>query len=61
MVRFSVPAKTDVEADFRAHDLPWIAEAQPLVRHLDLPTIANGLIEDAKLIADPSRVASESM
>ena len=53
MISFSVPAKTDVEGHFGAHDLPWVAEAQPLVRQLDLPTVANGLIEDAKLIADP--------
>ena len=33
-------------------DLPGIAEAQPLVRDLDLPAVTNRLIEDPELVAD---------
>ena len=52
VVRLGAPAELHVERDFRAHDLPGVAEAQPLVRHLDLPAVTNRLIEDAELVAD---------
>ena len=45
-------AELHVEGDLRAHDLPGVAEAQPLVGELDLPAVANRLIEDAELVAD---------
>lgn len=41
-----------IESVFPTYDLPRVAEAQPLVRHLDLPTVTNHLIEDAELVTD---------
>ena len=46
------PAELHFEVDFRPHDFPGVAEAQPLVRKLDLPAVTNRLIEDAELVAD---------
>ena len=46
------PAELHIEADFRTHDLPGVAEAQPLVSELDLPAVTNRLIKDAELVAD---------
>ena len=51
-VGFGAPAELHVERDVRAHDFPRVAEAQPLVGELDLPAVANRLIEDAELVAD---------
>ncbi len=45
-------AELHVEGDFRAHDLPGIAEAEPFVGQLDLPAVTNRLIENAELVAD---------
>src|SRR4029453_6372962 len=45
------PTKLHIDGDFRAHDLPWIPESEPLVGDLNLPTIANHLIEDAEFVA----------
>ena len=50
---FGAPAELYFEIDFRAHDLPRIAEAEPLVGDLNLPTVANCLIEDSELVANP--------
>ena len=36
----------------RPHELPGIAEAQPLVGLLDLPAVDDVLVEDAELVAD---------
>ena len=52
VIVLGAPAELHIEADFRAHDLPRIPEAQPLVRKLDLPAVTNRLIEDAELVAD---------
>ena len=49
---FGASAELHVERDLRAHDLPGVAEAQPLVGQLHLPAVANRLIEDAELVAD---------
>ena len=46
------PAELHFEVDLRTHDLPRVAEAQPLVRKLDLPAVTNRLIKDAELVAD---------
>src|SRR5262245_12771313 len=51
-VMFSMAAKANCHCDFRARNFPRIAKAQPLVRDLDLPTVADLLVEDAELIAD---------
>jgi hypothetical protein len=41
VVELGVPAKLHIESDLRTHDLPCVAEAQPLVRYLDLPAVTN--------------------
>ena len=46
------PPKLDVEGDLGPRDLPRVAVAQPLVGHLDLPAVADLLVEDAELVAD---------
>ena len=46
------PAELHAIRDLRAWDLPWIAVAQPLVRDLLLPAVADDLIENAELVAD---------
>ena len=45
-------AELHIAGDFRAHDFPGIAESQPLIRDLDLPAVADRLIEDSELVAD---------
>jgi hypothetical protein len=45
-------AELDIEGDRRARDLPRVAVAQPLVRALDLPAVADLLVEDAELVTD---------
>ena len=45
-------AEFHVERNVRPHDLPWIAEPQPLVREFHLPPVADRLVEDAELVAD---------
>ena len=52
IIALGAPAELHIEGDFRTDDLPGVAEAQPLVRQLDLPAVANRLIEDAELVAD---------
>src|SRR6516164_7445661 len=47
-----VPSKTHVVDDLRAADFPWIAETQPFIRRLDLPTFFNGLFEDSEFVSD---------
>jgi hypothetical protein len=49
---FRTPAVHDVECHFRTHDLPGVAEAQPLIGQLDLPAVLNRLIEDPELVSD---------
>ena len=51
-VMLGVPAELDVEGDLRARNLPGVAQAQPLVRHLHLPAVPDLLVEDAELVAD---------
>ena len=41
-----------LECDLRAVDLPGVSQVQPLVGHLHLPAVTNGLVEDAELVAD---------
>ncbi len=45
-------AEADLATDFGTDDLPGVAETQPLVGDLALPAIDDGLVEDAKLVAD---------
>ena len=45
-------AEVDVDRGLRAANLPGIAVAQPVVGELDLPAVADGLLEDAELVAD---------
>ena len=45
-------AKHDLECHLRAHDLPRVAKAKPLVGDLHLPAVTNRLVEDAELVAD---------
>ena len=52
VVRLGAPAELHIAGDFRAHDFPGIAESQPLIRDLDLPAVADRLIEDSELVAD---------
>ena len=51
-VRLGAPAELHFEGDLGPRDLPWIAQPQPLVGALDLPAVANLLVEDAELVAD---------
>src|SRR5215469_11006665 len=50
--RFGVTAEFHLVVDLRADNLPGIAKAQPLVRHLDLPAVLDCLLKNAKLVAD---------
>ena len=45
-------AQRDVEGDLGPRDLPGIAQGQPLVGLLDLPPVADELVEDPELVAD---------
>ena len=45
-------AERHLGGDLRARDFPRVAETQPLVGDLDLPAVADRLIEDAELVAD---------
>ena len=47
-----VPPNLTLHRPFRAHQLPGIAEPQPLVGLLDLPAVDDLLVEDAELVAD---------
>ena len=51
-VELGVPAEAHVPADLGPHDLPGVALLEPLVRGLDLPTVADLLVEDPELVAD---------
>ncbi len=50
--RFRAAAEGDVVGDLGTRDLPGIALAQPLIRHLLLPPVADFLGEDAELVTD---------
>ena len=50
--RLGASSKTHVVDNLGAADLPWIAEAQPFIGRLDLPTIFNSLVEDAEFVPD---------
>src|SRR5262249_46359026 len=52
VIGLGVAAELHIEGDLRAHDLPRISKAQPLIRELDLPPITNRLIENAELVTD---------
>ncbi len=45
-------AEPDLEGDLGMGDFPRVAEVQPVVQHLDLPAVLDGLIEDAELVAN---------
>src|SRR5438034_11675911 len=49
---FGVTAEVHIESNVRPGDFPRIAQTQPLIRDLQLPTIADFLIEDAKFVAN---------
>src|SRR5262245_50612661 len=51
-VWFCVTSETDIDRNLGARDLPRIAEAKPLVRHLHLPAIVDLLVEDPEFVAD---------
>ncbi len=51
-VTLAVPAPVDPVVHIRLFDLPRVAVDQPVVGLLDLPAVANLLVEDAELIAD---------
>ena len=51
-IPFGVAAELNFEGVFRPLQRPGIAEAEPFVGGLNLPAVANLLIEDAVLIAD---------
>jgi hypothetical protein len=46
-------AKLHVVGDVGVDDFPRVSKSQPLVRDLVLPPVANHLIEDAELVAQP--------
>ena len=46
------PPKVHVERDLRPHDLPRVSEAEPLVGQLDLPAVANRLVENPELVTE---------
>ena len=46
------PRELDLERKLGAHDLPGIAESEPIVRELHLPTEPDRLLENAELVAD---------
>ena len=50
--RLGASAELHVVGDFRPRDFPRVAVPQPLVGDFALPAIADGLIEDAELVAD---------
>src|SRR5215831_6967947 len=50
--RLGVTTEFYLVVDLRADNLPGIAIAQPLVRHLDLPAVLDCLLKDAKLVTD---------
>ncbi len=45
-------AEVDVDRGLRAANLPGIAVAEPIVGELDLPSVTDGLLEDAELVAN---------
>src|ERR1035441_8001412 len=47
-----VAAEADPERDFGMRDFPRVAEVKPVVQHLDLPAVLDGLIENAEFVAD---------
>src|SRR5438034_10450020 len=49
---FGVTAEVHIESNVRPGDFPRIAQTQPLIRDLQLPTITDFLIEDAKFVAN---------
>jgi hypothetical protein len=48
----SVRPPSDLAADFRTGDLPRVSVAEPLVRRLDLPAVADLLVEESELVSD---------
>ena len=52
-VLLRVAAELDVDRPFGPHQLPRVAEAQPLVGLFDLPAVDDFLVEDPEFIADP--------
>src|SRR5262249_3742534 len=50
-------AEADANGVFRAHELPWVAELEPLVGPLDLPAALELLLEYPEFVADPVAVA----
>src|SRR5271157_4821874 len=50
--RIGVSTVLHFESVLRPRNLPGISQTQPLVRGLDLPSVADHLIEDAVFVAD---------
>src|SRR3954452_18589983 len=51
-VALGVPAEPDLDGHVRVGELPGVAASEPVVGLLDLPAVAEGLAEDAELVAD---------
>ena len=57
--RFHRAAKTDRIGDFRARELPRVAESQPILGIFVLPAIFDGLAEQAVVVADAVAVGCD--
>jgi hypothetical protein len=51
-VSLGVAAEPDLESDFGMGNFPRVPEVQPVVQHLYLPAVLDGLIEDAEFVAN---------
>ena len=51
-IGFGVALPAHPIGDLGPADLPGVAQAQPLVRHLHLPAVPDLLVEDAEFVAD---------
>ena len=58
--RLDRAAEADLVGDFGPLELPGIAERQPVLRHLDLPAVAEDLAEQAVVIADAIAEAGDA-
>ncbi len=60
LVRLHTSVELHGEGVFGAGDLPWIAEAQPVVRLLDLVAVATPLLEHAVFVSDPVTIPGQA-
>ncbi|MFM1942433.1 MAG: hypothetical protein RI897_1415 [Verrucomicrobiota bacterium] len=52
VVALGMAAEFDVKDDFGSGNFPRVAEAEPFIGDFDLPSIADGLIEDPEFVTD---------